>query len=301
MAPTTQHLTAAMPSPAPPFGSQAVLDEYTVLKVLGAGKFGEVNEVKHKETKKRFAWKRVKFENDPHCEAEVQVLKQLKHHGVVGIYQVFSQGGALDLILELCSRGDMQQFIESKVEPAPMTGKKMYVPPVLETIADITQQLLATVSFLHENCVAHRDIKPENVLLTSRTQWKLADFNLATTFDPNEYMAEHVGTTPFKAPEVEDMKYTEKCDIYSMGILFIALATGKRYWRPESLEDEEDKLVAEELLSEKTWKDAELGKPALDFAKYMISLEPERGSAEEALKHPFLMQYSSQAGCCTIS
>ena len=42
-----------------------------------------------------------------------------------------------------------------------------------------------------------------------------------------------------------------------MGILFIALATGKRYWRPESLEDEEDKLVAEELLSEKTWKDAE--------------------------------------------
>ncbi|CAK9008985.1 Serine/threonine-protein kinase PEPKR2 (Protein PHOSPHOENOLPYRUVATE CARBOXYLASE-RELATED KINASE 2) [Durusdinium trenchii] len=290
-----------MPSPAPPFGSQAVLDEYTVLKVLGAGKFGEVNEVKHKETKKRFAWKRVKFENDPHCEAEVQVLKQLKHHGVVGIYQVFSQGGALDLILELCSRGDMQQFIESKVEPAPMTGKKMYVPPVLETIADITQQLLATVSFLHENCVAHRDIKPENVLLTSRTQWKLADFNLATTFDPNEYMAEHVGTTPFKAPEVEDMKYTEKCDIYSMGILFIALATGKRYWRPESLEDEEDKLVAEELLSEKTWKDAELGKPALDFAKYMISLEPERGSAEEALKHPFLMQYSSQAGCCTIS
>eukprot|EP00913_Durusdinium_trenchii_P003579 g3311.t1 len=107
----------------------------------------------------------------------------------------------------------------------------------------------------------------DNVLLTSRTQWKLADFNLATTFDPNEYMAEHVGTTPFKAPEVEDMKYTEKCDIYSMGILFIALATGKRYWRPESLEDEEDKLVAEELLSEKTWKDAELGKPALDFAK----------------------------------
>lgn len=76
--------------------------------------------------RKRFAWKRVKFENDPHCEAEVQVLKQLKHHGVVGIYQVFSQGGALDLILELCSRGDMQQFIESKVEPAPMTGKKMH-------------------------------------------------------------------------------------------------------------------------------------------------------------------------------
>ena len=54
------------------------------------------------------------------------------------------------------------------------------------------------------------------------TQWKLADFNLATTFDPNEYMAEHVGTTPFKAPEVEDMKYTEKCDIYSNWGLFWA-------------------------------------------------------------------------------
>ena len=46
--------------------------------------------------------------------------------------------------------------------------------------------------------------------------------------------------------------YTEKCDIYSLGVLFIALRTGQHYWHPESCEDEQGAEVARSLLTEES-------------------------------------------------
>lgn len=47
-------------------------------------------------------------------------------------------------------------------------------------------------------------------------------------------MTEYAGTRPYMAPEVKEFEYNEKCDLYSMGVLFIALVHGKTYCRPEA-------------------------------------------------------------------
>eukprot|EP00913_Durusdinium_trenchii_P009363 g8799.t1 len=73
------------------------------------------------------------------------------------------------------------------------------------------------------------------------------------------------------------------------GVLFIALATGKEWWRPENLEDETAKEKAIALMAPETWKDLELGHGAWEFAESMVSLEPERSHAEDALQNPWLV------------
>ncbi|CAK9000221.1 unnamed protein product [Durusdinium trenchii] len=269
-------------------------ENYTIVKKLGKGQFGEVKEVLKTGTQQRFAWKQVTSEQDPYYEVEAQILRDLHHDGIVSIVEAYSQDGVVDMVLELCQKS-LQFDMDSRLEPAPMTGKKQYMRPRSCDIASTMEQLLAAVYFLHENGVSHRDIKPDNVLMSVGGTWKLADFGLATRFNRGSYMTGEVGTQPFMAPEVEQRHYTEKCDIYSMGVLFIALTIGKQWWRPESLEDDEAKEQAKQILTLKTWKEQELSAGALEFAKRMVSSESERGSAEDALKNPWLQKLSSQA------
>lgn len=173
---------------------------------------------------------------------------------------------------------------------------KLYIPPEPQEIGSTLQQLLKALVFLHTNLVAHRDLKPDNVLLGSETgpkTWKL-DFNLACDFDPEGRMSEMVGSKPFAAPEVYEEDYTEKCDLYSMGILFIALVTGKLY-------DEHQKAPAEQkrLFNASRWLDR-AGPGALELAKQMIAPEAERCSAQEALEMSLFSERASPGACCVI-
>ena len=43
----------------------------------------------------------------------------------------------------------------------------------------VTQQILTTVAFIHDQSVVHRDLKPSNVLLTADLQVKVCDLGLA--------------------------------------------------------------------------------------------------------------------------
>jgi len=285
--------------------SPEIIQNYAVIRALGAGKYGQVKEVQHKGSKQRFAWKQVLSDSSPESEPEVQLLRNLRHQNIIQIHEVYSAPGVVDMVLELCTEGSMKRYMRSRVEKC--DGASIYCPPGRHEIARSLFQLLSAVSFLHQNEVAHRDIKPDNVLLSGRT-WKLADFNLACNFGSRtrKVMRSKAGTRPFMAPEVleKGRSYTEKCDIYSLGVLFIALRTGQHYWHPESCEDEQGAEVARSLLMEERWQG--MGRGALPFAVEMISPEADRCDAEEALAKPWLVQQLGgplvgEVSCCSIS
>lgn len=80
-------------------------------------------------------------------------------------------------------------------------------------------QILDGFKSLRKQGIIHRDIKLKNILVTKNNVLKIADFGLAIKETHAKSM---VGTPYTKAPEVYEglKKYTDKADIWSLGIIF---------------------------------------------------------------------------------
>lgn len=91
------------------------------------------------------------------------------------------------------------------------------------------KQVLAAVSYCHSKHIVHRDLKPENLLLESEGQGaiKVIDFGTSQVFDPSSKMHQTYGTPYYIAPEILAGEYTEKCDIWSCGVILYILLCGR--------------------------------------------------------------------------
>ena len=162
--------------------------------------------------------------------SEVETLRRVDHDFIVKIIAadqfVDCRGGFHVLILtEYCSGGNLNDRLSR--------------PSSEETTLKWLSQLASALSYLHSRQIVHRDLKPDNVLLTDSTteDLKLGDFGLAREFLALKRVDTHIspcglapyymrsGTGPahWMAPEVFSCHYTEKADIFSLGVLFHAI------------------------------------------------------------------------------
>jgi len=99
-----------------------------------------------------------------------------------------------------------------------------------ETIArTYFHHLVEGVDYLHKNGIAHLDLKLDNLLLGYRNSLKIIDFDLSQRVeDEKRSFARSKGTTNYRAPELRNRKCSnyKAADIYSMGVILFALATG---------------------------------------------------------------------------
>ncbi|KAL6319679.1 hypothetical protein AAG906_026740 [Vitis piasezkii] len=83
----------------------------------------------------------------------------------------------------------------------------------------------------HSPRIIHRDLKPGNILLDDDMEARIADFGLAKAVpDANTHVTTSnvAGTVGYIAPEYhQTLKFTDKCDIYSFGVLLGVLVVGK--------------------------------------------------------------------------
>ncbi len=91
------------------------------------------------------------------------------------------------------------------------------------------EQVLLTVDFIHQKDIVHRDIKLDNILINKKEEGqynvKIADFGMATFSSGQLYIK--CGTPGYVAPEIlRSEGYTNKCDIFSVGVVFFNLLTG---------------------------------------------------------------------------
>ena len=130
-------------------------------------------------------------------------------------------------------------------------GDRLYdktLPPLsyLEVLK-VGRDVALGLEYLHPT-VIHRDLKPQNILLDADGRAKIIDFGISRTKSPfDSYVKTETGGTPgYMAPEVfdGDGRISEKCDIYSLGIVLCELMARESGWPPEEYRHVAQVIVA---------------------------------------------------------
>jgi len=206
-----------------------IKDLYNLHEVLGVGCFGKVQRATSKETGEEVAVKRIKKKkidrvNRALLENEIRILREIKHHSVVGLLDVYESDKYICLVFELCIGGDIFDWLD----------KEEHLDEV--RACGIIVQIAAAVEYLHGRGVVHRDLKLENILIVKNAESerkksvyvKIADFGFATTIKKPDALIEGTcGSLNYVAPEVLTGKpYTKSCDYWSIGVILYAMLGG---------------------------------------------------------------------------
>lgn len=98
--------------------------------------------------------------------------------------------------------------------------------PSIEAAVDVISGVLAGLEHLHSRHIIHRDLKPANILFQGNTP-RLADFGVSRVLKTTSQSTVSAGTPAYMAPEAFDGKRNERTDLWSIGVLFYQLLTGR--------------------------------------------------------------------------
>jgi serine/threonine protein kinase len=166
--------------------------------------------------------------------AEIGTIGRTYHVHLVRLYGFCFDRDTRALVYEFLENGSLDKYLYGDDGDDEEGGERKLEWSTLHGIAIGAAK---GVRYLHEECqqkIVHYDIKPANILLTADFTPKVADFGLARLLEPgNTHMTltGGRGTPGYAAPELwMAMPATEKCDVYSFGmVLFEILGRRRNY------------------------------------------------------------------------
>ncbi len=186
------------------------IDDFKVKKKLGEGRSGIVYLVEKDGT--NYALKTLK-ESDRIYEliSEFFILKSINHPNIIRVYSINTTPPYV--LLEYAEKGSLEG--------------KSYTENVNFFIKKFSREILPAVGELHRRGIIHGDIKPSNVLETGDGIFKIADLGGAQKIRDltvkNPFL-----TIAYTSPEVlRGENPGPESDIYSLGVLFYEMVTGK--------------------------------------------------------------------------
>eukprot|EP01023_Acetabularia_acetabulum_P012509 TRINITY_DN15857_c0_g1_i1.p1 TRINITY_DN15857_c0_g1~~TRINITY_DN15857_c0_g1_i1.p1 ORF type:complete len:885 (-),score=159.66 TRINITY_DN15857_c0_g1_i1:99-2708(-) len=199
----------------------------TVHKAVWTKKSGEKMDVAVKFMNPGLAAELSGKENKQHLKnfrEGLVLMCKMRHPNVVKCFGGCLKPPRLAIVLEFMEGGNLHNYIHKVREV-----KKLSSDEVLR----ITAHIAAGLNYLHPS-ILHRDLKPKNVLLDRNGVPKISDFGLSKIRNQTMSMTVNQikGTPQYIAPEVwtGQLIVTEKCDIYSLGIIAWEMITGERPW-----------------------------------------------------------------------
>ncbi len=160
-----------------------------------------------------------------HYQNEERISRLLDHPGIIRF--IHRQRSRQYIIMEYIEGRDLRS----------MVGRNRWLD--LETALGLMLSLCEIVSYLHKNKIVHLDLKPENIICLKDSTIKIVDFGLASCQLLPDFLSRDLnnpqGTPWYIAPEqLLGQRGDPRCDIYSMGMLFYEMLTGRLPWSRSS-------------------------------------------------------------------
>lgn len=204
------------------------IDEFKITKFIGAGGMGVVFLALDTDLNREVVIKFLKeeYSNNDHFKdrfkIESQNIAKLNHFNIVNIYKIGKYNTTLYIVMEYIEGCTLSDLIQS-------------YPINWSDAIEIVNCINNSIIYAHIKGIIHRDIKPANILITNKNIIKVVDFGLSKNLielSSNENIkisseTDLIGTPLYIAPELWESGHnlSEKCDVYSLGVLFYEILT----------------------------------------------------------------------------
>ena len=178
------------------------MDQFVVVKQLGAGGQGSTMKIKRKRDGIHFAAKRLlcgSIQDANFALKEAKTLQSLQHPGIVKCEDFFLQQDSdrngthisVVIIMELCDCDMNQEILRNQ-------SSRSYFSE--QTLVRWFSEIFSALNYIHGMRILHRDVKSQNLFLTSRGGVRLGDFGHSKRV--TDGMQSRVGTMCYLSPEV---------------------------------------------------------------------------------------------------
>jgi serine/threonine-protein kinase ULK/ATG1 len=214
------------------------------IEKIGEGSFSSVYKGININTNEEVAVKKINKKGldsmRSYIDREIELMKGLNHKNILKLYDVIynncNEEENIYLILEYCPCGDLSHFLNKK--GINEIKSKMFLKQIAEGL-----------KYLIDNNISHRDLKPQNILLSDENTLKITDFGFAKTINSEELSTTICGSPLYMAPEILNYKkYTDKADLWSVGVILYELLTGDTPYSANNIYDLVRMMKYEEVI-----------------------------------------------------
>jgi len=211
------------------------LGPFDILQELGAGAMGAVFRARYTKSGQIVAVKVMAPGLGSNAtalarfERESDILKQLNHPNIVRHFGRSRSHKTIYYAMEFVQGETLDQVMQRR-------GRLTW-----EEVVTLGQPLCQALQHAHHQGIVHRDLKPSNIMVLPDGTPKLTDFGIAKDLDVTALTSANctVGTAAYMSPEQcrGERDITHKSDLYSLGVMFYELMTGRKPFIAENAMD----------------------------------------------------------------
>ena len=202
-----------------------MIKEYIIQQTLGKGSYGTVYKVQKNNTNEIYVIKQIPLnclsqKEIDEVRQEAKILSSINSDFVVKYYDSFEENNKINIVMEYCDEGDLNNFIIKKRKDNKLLEESL--------IWNLFIKITIGLAHIHKMKILHRDLKTMNIFLKNGFQVKIGDLGVAKILLKNSFAKTLIGTPYYLSPEIcQEKPYNDKSDVWALGCILYELCTFK--------------------------------------------------------------------------